>query len=532
MESSEHKFVTQEPLIPCDNDNSRGVVFTWKPPPEWNTVPLKDFTLSLRCVGEKGSRRFRPVAERFELKACKDGFQFCPVGPPFELRAYAAGSWILNQEGNLPAEDLNAHRPAFWFWRKMRSCKARLKSQIIYDNDLKISEWLRDESKKIDLLPDTVGLDKNDRGTKWSVDRLRDEGRRRAAADGIKQPDEQDLFNYGLAAAAERNPDTLSPEEVPLRIRNALFDRPVLDNKELEKLLPEISKRFKKAIIKRFNAEIKRQRQSARNSGIDENLQTGSARKRTKSIDEWWAGGHSSVERAILRQAPTIDGEDRMKLVQACLVDEAWASCLLFAKCITAAMRHFVDHFNLKFEPLTPSEERAFSREYTSQPWLGNLTLVQMEERRPLLDPIASQLIEPENNSAGVHVMYRLLEWYSLMARDLRELNCKKKRGRDKKRGRNQSLSLAKRTPDKPDEPHERDRSEREREQLAKLAETVARENGFKCGCVQMQLSRLAAEVVGEQAGRYDVALSCNACKRKANSLVDPKAVIASINDN
>jgi hypothetical protein len=213
----------------------------------------------------------------------------------------------------------------------------------------------------------------------------------------------------------------LAPEEITERIRNALFDCPDVTDEEKE-LFPEVLRRFDEAWKNRLKPPEMRRRGKR-----TEKPQTELVGESTNLFDTWLAGSHSSLLYQIEKQKTAPGGVIDRRIVRAALVEDAWNSYRVLSKCMKAAMLNFVE---LLPEPLTSFEMHVFRRVYTPRRWLGGLTLAQMQERLPLLAPIGRQLIKPANNSNGVRMMYRMLQWYSQMAYNLRQLNREKQRRR------------------------------------------------------------------------------------------------------
>jgi hypothetical protein len=171
--------------------------------------------------------------------------------------------------------------------------------------------------------------------------------------------------------------------------------------------------------------------------------------------------------------------------------------------CFEAVTRDFA---SLLVPPLTESltavETRDFSRRYYRQKWLGNLIYVQMRERRPMLATIDRLLFSDEDNTHGVHVMYRMLEYYSAIMNERRRLNreAKPRRSKDGKAVRNvQSDDIEQFSREKPREDHA------SQELVEQLAELV----NFQCGCANPRSSFTDADL-GE--GTHQLLFFCKTC--------------------
>jgi hypothetical protein len=71
--------------------------------------------------------------------------------------------------------------------------------------------------------------------------------------------------------------------------------------------------------------------------------------------------------------------------------------------------------------PLTDSERRAFEGLYFLQPKFGNIPLVMLAEKLQFVDSVLEDIVNHPDKKNSIQVLYRLLQFYSIMVNNRRE---------------------------------------------------------------------------------------------------------------
>lgn len=324
--------------------------------------------VELELIGWRGQRRFAPAGD---------------VGV-FLQTAYAVGLSFLSDELRFTARTESLYRLMKFIHTVAcngdRPVSRRLKS--IDDLVIRGSKARRGRDRS--LLPEHLGLDGDGSGRRWSPERLIEEGRRRAAADGYAV-DEEAAIRYGFLAAAERNPlrPVLNEKESGALLRLAMFDDSKLTVKATPELVENVGRRWESTLYERAKSEWSAMRNGL--IGAKNNLATSLARRTD-------AGGRLSTSEARVG-----------------LAELGWYSHRYFADCIDA----WAEHFLLAFpERLTAGETSAFELMYRSHPNFGGLAPIMFHERLALLKPIYEQL---EHDPADLELLgtaQRILSYY------------------------------------------------------------------------------------------------------------------------
>lgn len=312
------------------------------------------------------------------------------VMPPhsYSNLGFAAGHLILSREKHevwtgavnpLPAQLLRARAPY---------TRAFIDRDFADLRDLRVVSGSFGAVGSRSVLPFDMGLDANGEGQPWTVERLMDEGRRRAVEDGKVNADVETVISYGLMVAAEINPLDLPDEDCELLVRGALFN--------LIKKPEGWDDQIVDLVLERFVAAVERRKY-----------------KDQKDFDESMRGGNSSLVTTLMGKAGTQGGPLARPVVHFALQELTWLAYLTTAVCLDWYAVAFLSSLE---HPLTEDELVRFEQLHRSQSILGDLTLDLVWRRKKLLQPIFTRIWTDPNDKSLRPILWSMFNYYGQIA--------------------------------------------------------------------------------------------------------------------
>ena len=361
-------------------------IYEWTPAQELMEQLPEGFTFRLRCItGSDGIRRFYPVDD-FET--------FIAVG-------FMVGLAVLSAIKNLEPEQCKVTGRCSCYSSGWPHQGAFAECHFGFHQPTALASRPR-PGRRAQHLPETVGLNTQGLAAQgldepWSVDRLMSEGRQAAREAGIEKPTEADRVQYGLLAAATLNPLSLPIEKVPMLVQQALYDEIPADK--------PIDANIVQAVIERTLAAVHRH--------LDESAD---------EFNKWFMGKTSSFVGQISRRKLLPGGRMDQTVVRRALLDLGIQAYPYVAGAIHAAMRLFQ---NAIPDPMSDAERTCFEQMHLPQPHFGNLPLVLLVERFPLIKETVWSLFQNPGDENTVGILHRLLDWYADLARSRRKADRK-----------------------------------------------------------------------------------------------------------
>jgi hypothetical protein len=203
------------------------------------------------------------------------------------------------------------------------------------------------------ILPDDLGATPCDPDQRWTVSALMQEGRRAATDSETSDPTTEQCILAGLMQAARLSPfdvDQLSDAETSRLVRLSLFDLGTASEQITDNLHARVNERF---------LEL-----------FERHLGDG-----TEQFNRWFIRGYDNIVHAISKRRR--GGIIARQAVRQTLLELIFQSYSHVAECVHVFRRAFGDALS---NPLSEEEQRMFDVMYAQQSWLGNLTLIQLQD--------------------------------------------------------------------------------------------------------------------------------------------------------
>lgn len=301
---------------------------------------------------------------------------------------FAAGHLILSRERHevwtgavnpLPAQLLRSRAPY---------TRAFIDRDFFDVRDLRVVGGSFGAVGSRSVLPSDIGLDANGEGQPWTVERLMDEGRRRAVQDGKANCDVETAISYGLMVAAEIYPLDLPDENCEFLVRGALFNL-IKKPEGWDDQLADI-------VLERFVAAVERRKD-----------------KDQEAYDKSMRGGSSSLVTTLMGKTGTKGGPLAKPVVHFALQELTWLAYLTTAVCLDWYAVAFLSSLE---QPLTEDELVRFEFLHRSQPMLGNLTLDLVWRRKKLLQPIITRIWTEPNDKSLRPILWSMFNYFGQIA--------------------------------------------------------------------------------------------------------------------
>lgn len=353
-------------------------IYCWTPPDILLEQVPADFALELVCAtGIDGNRRFWPP----------NGYE------RFIRESFLGGLAVLDIVKNMDGEARRSYRNMFHVFQRVRSLQEHCRRQFKSVRDLTIARSGRESQGEADILPDDVGLDAQRVGVPWSPARLISDGRRAARDAGWTSPTTKVAIQYGLDAAARRNPLRLRQAEVDNLVRLSLFD----GGPSVERIELKTRRRITEQFLEVLDTHL----------GDDR-----------ETFNNWFTGPKNSLLQQIAKKACRGGEAISVDIVRRVLLDLGWESYRYMTDCMLAQMNWFARSLP---EPLTNSERPMFEMLYYPQRHFAKLPLILLAERIPILSIPLQRMMERQPRTNDIQVLHRLLTFYTVMAMNRRE---------------------------------------------------------------------------------------------------------------
>ena len=346
------------------------------------------------------------------------------------LLSLATGGCAILESLGMSAEDRNWHALLNLMYQHRGSVRERLNRRFRSGRDL-----------SREVLPASLGLAADGSGCRWDVNRLFAEGAEAAHEVGYDNPTSEQQFDYGLFAAALRNPvdvSTLSPTEASNLMRTLLFDGVDGAGPVDDEVLEVVARRLLIAIHKHRKCSAERFR-------------------------KWFFERRAVLIRQIAGRSS--DGHRiGHALVRQAMVELVFRSYGDLSRLLHLQLRDFAAALP---KPLTRSERRIFDAIYAPQPALGGISPILLGDRFPTLRGALNHMLHAPGDAPRQGVLLRLMMLRAEIVRNRREAD-----RRSKKKVRTASFVTA---GDTTKQPH--------LEGSRRLAKHVGERLGLSCAC-------------------------------------------------
>ena len=423
-----------------------------------------DFEIELLCLGSEGTRRISPS---------DSATSFCS-------QAAMAGLAIRESYGGLhPAMRATIHRMRLLF-QLGPQLQERLRIRSVFTaKDL----WVHDKFAvgiHPDVLPDDFGgIDPESR---WSVNRLLEEGKQAAQNDGVICPTTHQCICWGVDCEARLHPSNLSElsaAKIRVLLRNVLFD---LGSSEVK-----------------VDAELKDRVYGRLADAMHPHLDDSDS-----EFNHWFFANFDGIVRQIGKRKLPDGPIDRAVVRQTMLeiVADSWHY-------VGRAVSDFMRIVGMAFDPpLTPDEQATFNTLYHRNPRLGDLPLILFHEQFPELRPSVLAILESPSAVENWGRFHRAFQSFATMS--------VRRRAADKLRKR--STKLTEKVNERPSELAGRYApvvDPQSRSEFDEIACEILEKEGVKC-CCEMRpdwQARLGDESISE----IKLHVMCRRCGHQCN---------------
>ncbi|OAI45577.1 hypothetical protein AYO44_12815 [Planctomycetaceae bacterium SCGC AG-212-F19] len=360
---------------------------------KWTWVPCrkvmkhlpKEFSLSFQCVtGLDGLRRIYP---------------YLPFGA-FIPWAWEGGLAVLSYHRKLRKKDRQSYRTMWFHFQFARRMREFLGNSFAYNKDLRVAKSGRSDPKEEDILPETIGLDAQGGGQRWTVGELTRRGEEAVRKTGIATSTAAQRIRYGLLEAARLNPLPIGVDKASLLVRSALFNLgPTAD--EID---PELIDIVGERVIEAFQ------------NHLEDN---------TKQFRKWYLDPKNSLVHQIGKKSRSRGGRLDEGEVRAALLRLGWDAYRSVGDCISLQMQAVAHAFPVDF---TAEERAIFKQMHLPQPYFGNLPLILVVDRFGFMQDVLWEIWQGIPPTEVVPVLHRVLDYYAEMATKRREVDRAMKR--------------------------------------------------------------------------------------------------------
>jgi hypothetical protein len=371
--------------------------YRWVPPLDIETETPPGLTIEFKVfAAADGRRRFVPTSGGEELVE----------------QAFVAGLALRIRDGKLDREHRQSYRIMKLIYSRVRKMQEHRDREFRHSRDLFVRPSGRGGGIDKSILPKDLGLNEKGEGRRWSVSQLTREGRERARIDGIEPTTSDVAIQYGLLAAAERNPFFPAEKEIPSLVQMALFDFDRTETKREEErgeLLERVESRYLELL----------------NDHLDEPF---------ADFDAWYNGPKSNLFKSLAKCAGYPDGKLDLNVVRGAFLLLGWRAYEYVADCVDYFVQAFMKSLP-KPKRMSAEERQLFSQMYQRQAYLGGLPLVMILERSRLIGPPIQALWNNPTDGQLIGVLHRLLCYYAEMSTTRRQADRQfKKRSHGRKR--------------------------------------------------------------------------------------------------
>ncbi|MBL9084762.1 MAG: hypothetical protein JNK76_23355 [Planctomycetales bacterium] len=349
-------------------------------------IPAEDCSLVVRLFDQCfGSRRIIPTRS--------DGLG------GFLVRAAWIGLAMLARRLHWDASTYRRHRLEMWAWHAAQHTQVHLGKTFGSADEVTLRPAAKRELARASLLPEIYDPLTH---KVWGAGRLQREGREIAKESTLVQPNDRELLNSGLFAAAKHDPLRLNDEvEAANLIRLALFD--------FSKMPPSIPASDEEVLT----AEVERRLAKRVPNGPDVTLA---------------AFTEHALRNDHLVRSIAGRGEDGLdsSLVKRALLDLGWRGALVMAQSAEAFAEEIARALPA---PLNDDELKYYRALFYRRPEFGGLSLLVLHDRRGLLGPVVTRLWDRPGDPKLIGALHRMLQYYADMAVVSREHERAKKNG-------------------------------------------------------------------------------------------------------
>lgn len=453
--------VTFRPSASSGPVRAASVRYLWRPPRGMRNQVPGGFALPLRCVvGPDGLRRIFPY--------------YSPEG--FITLASTGGLAVLCQRQRLGKHARHSYRAMWLLFLKARRMREFFGQSFASCRDLYVSPGGRTDPSERDVLPETLGLDARGRGHRWSVSELTARGAEAARLAGLARPNAGQRIRYGLLEAAKRDPLTVPAAKVPQLVRSALFHVSPSTGDLDPGLVDAVAERILEA--------------------LDTHLEDDA-----ENFDKWFQGRHNSLVHQVAKKKHGRGGQLDEEDVREAILELGWRAYRYVGDCVNAQMRTVE---NAMPEPLRGAERELYEHMHLAQPYLGGLPLVLLAERLGFIQEAVWEVWQDLADPGRLPVLYRVLDYYAVMAAKRRDAD------RTLKGGRARDFKETIHSPEKG---------------LAvfqELAGHLREKHGISCACARPDWG---AELEGRAGPAVTIRYGCARCERVEKLKVSERAL-------
>jgi hypothetical protein len=360
-------------LAPCQQ-------WSWLPSTKLKGQLPPDFCLPLRCVtAPDGLRRIYPHSS-FEA---------------FLAGAWAGGLAILCRTRKLSKHQRYSYRATRLLFLYARRMGEFFRNAFAHSRDLYIVKSGRSDPTEADILPETIGLDAQGQGRRWTISELTRRGGEAARGAGLAKPSSAERIRFGLLEAARLNPLPIAEAKVPLLVRSALFNvSPTADD-----LDPTLFHLVEERLLEALQHHLA---------------------DTSEAFDKWFLGPKSSLVYQLAKKRRSRGGELDLDRVREALLRLGWDAYRYVGDCIGVQMQAVEQALPGDF---TTTERALFAQMHLPQPYFGNLPLVLLVERFGFMKDVLWEMWGDLPDQRRVAVLHRLLDYYAQMAAKRREVD-------------------------------------------------------------------------------------------------------------
>jgi hypothetical protein len=367
------------------------LLYRWYPPTSLREKLPDGYSIALESWRFRdGVRHLTPANPR---QSNFDGYSFYDV-TAFALEASVGGRaliWAHDIPNPYPSLSFEASRLFFQYAQHMQE---HLGATRTLGRSLGLSAKAREDPGQRDVLPAEIGVGCDGSGSRWGIDRLKEEGRQAALDRGVASPTEDDIVRLGILRAAELHPLDIEDAGVEYVVRSVLF-----------KLTPEKSADDAVAFVAdKVDRSIKR-----RGNVTDEEFR------------KWIEDPKANLIRSIEKSA---GAKLNRASIRTALLELAWQSVKLIGVTVDAQMRAIRDALP---DGLNEQENFHFEQSYLSNPIFGGLPLILFHDRFDFLsEAIQDYWLDPTPNQ--VMKVRTMAYYYGEIVGSLRSSEARRKR--------------------------------------------------------------------------------------------------------
>lgn len=470
--------------VHCEQQDIQRELAVWVPNKALKNLVPEGAVVILRCeTAGDGERRFSPI-----------GTGNRSFGPflPFHVYAFVCGMAIrCKTEKRMTKNTRQSYREMSFLFQRALKMRQHIRRSFNTTKDLVIAKQSRNaDPNETHVLPWSFGKTTKKLGYPQSVVELIERGTEAARRAGVRRPSASQKTHFGLVEVARLEPKPLERHEALCILKSVLFNIDPTWGPVPQSIRAHVEERVLTA--------------------IDRHLDDTEA-----AFDDWLWGRHNSFIKQIAKQERSPGGRLDPDVVEQVLLERGWEAYEYMGQCLHAWAR---DMEKAMPKPLTEGEKRAFEWLYFPQPQFGGIPLIFLAEKLQFIDTVVEDIVNHPGDDRPVQVLYRLLQFYSMMVSSRREADVRIKEAAKatRKRLNKESGQILRGDAvlEAPDSSDAESRLER-RSLAAALYNRVAYAKGFTCNCSSPDWKVKTKEEETDDSLQFRLTFSCKKCKTR-----------------